>query len=175
MEFEMVCPRCEQDYLRTFALPESGDSGLVCDECDALWLAGVDFPYPGWADRSTYMEERDLGRGDLVIGPKTGEDPPPEGVNIRRRVQPRWSGQASLYVIGHMGTPHTPCAYCPEGNVVKARLRGREDLFYYCPNCEAVWPTTESVAEQPPTFLDPYLASRNADWTEVEKVAESAD
>lgn len=171
----MVCPRCEQDYLRTLSVTKTGDSGLVCDECDALWLADVDFPYPGWGDRSTFMEEHDLERDDVSIGPKTGEDPPPADVHIHRRVQPEWSGQPLVYVVGDMGKPRTPCAYCPDGLLVAAVLRHSGERFFYCKNCEAVWPKTEVAATQPPTFLDPFLRSHDAEWTDVEDAVGSAD
>ena len=162
----MVCPRCEQDYLCTFALPQTDESGLVCPDCDAVWPTDADVPYPGWADRSIFTEERGLEWGDMVVGPKTGEDPPPEGVNIHRRVRPR-SGQRFVYVVGDMGEPRTPCAYCPSGNLVNAVLQTAGEKFLYCANCEAVWPTRDAVLKRPPMFLDTYLGSRNAEWAEV--------
>lgn len=171
----MVCPRCEQDYLRTFVLPPTIVTGLVCPDCDAVWLVGADLPYPGWADRSILTEEHGLDWHDMVLGPSTGQDAPPADVHIRRRVQPRWSGQPLVYVIGDMGKPRTPCAYCPDGLLVGARLRSTGERFFYCKNCEAVWPKTEVVATQSPTFLDPYLRSHDAEWTDVEDAVGSAD
>lgn len=160
----MVCPRCEQDYLCTFEVPQTDESGLVCRDCDALWLAGVDFPYPGWADRSVFMEERDLKWGDLIVGPKTGEDPPPANVRVRRRLPSRPDKPApNEPPWGEVGG--VICPYC-RGNLINAELPPGLK-FSFCSNCESVWPHGAPLSPISPTWLAQFLDDHNATWDEV--------
>ena len=160
----MVCARCEQDYLRTFTVAKTGDSGLVCDECDALWLAGVDLPYPGWADRSTYMQERGLSRDDLTVGSKTGEEPPFSNVRVRRMLHDR----------AHKPAPDEPawgeiggirCPYC-NGHLLDAEIPSGV-RFSFCLNCEALWPDGVALTPTWPTCLADFLDDHQATWDDV--------
>jgi len=161
------CPDCEQDDLRHFSIPTRGEIGLCCPECDATWVVGRLLPYPGHDRIRSYIRGQGLDWDDVELGPSTQEVPAPEGVTIHRPVRPR-SEQGFVYVVGDIGKPRTPSAYCPEGNLRDAVLQPSGETLLYCVNCEAVWPTREAVLHQPPTFLDSYLQARDAEWGDVE-------
>jgi len=160
------CPDCEQDDLRHFSIPSRDEVGVWCPECDAMWVAGRLLPFPGHDRINSYVQRKGLHWEDVELGPSTDEVPPPEGLNIHRRVRPRYE-RPRVFVVGDTALPRTPCAYCPSGYLVDAVLRAGEVKFLYCANCEAVWPSKEAVLKQPPTFLDSYLQSRHAEWTDV--------
>jgi hypothetical protein len=160
------CPDCAQDDLEHFGIPSRDEIGVCCPECDAMWVAGRLLPFPGHDRIGAYVEREGLDWDDIELGPSTEQVPAPEGLIIHRKVRPR-SEQRLVFVVGDTGKPRIPCTYCPSGNLVDAVLQATRERFLYCANCEAVWLSKEAVLEQPPTFLDTYLESRNAEWTDV--------
>lgn len=170
----MECPDCGQDDLEHFSIPSRQEIGVCCPECDAMWVADRLLPFPGHDRIGAYVEREGLDWDDVELGPSTEQVPVPDGLNIHRRVRPR-AERALVYVVGDMGEPRTPCAYCPSGTLREAVLRPSGERFLYCVNCEAEWPTRDAVLKQPPTFLDSYLRSRGAEWGDVENAGGSAD
>lgn len=168
----MICPRCEQDYLSTFAVPSTGESGLICPECDALWPADIDLPFPGFVGRRAFRKERGLENGDIVVGPRTGETRPPANVRIRRRLPSR----------PHKPAPNEPpwgevggirCPYC-EGSLLNAEIPPGV-RFTFCESCESLWPEGEPLTPRWPTCLADFLDDHHATWDDVSNLGRRRD
>jgi hypothetical protein len=51
---KVVCPRCGQDWLRVVLLKQLEATGVMCPECDALWV-GRPPRKDNFDDYETYM------------------------------------------------------------------------------------------------------------------------
>lgn len=54
-EDRVPCPRCGQDWLREIWFVHLGGTAAHCEECDAIWLAGVAISKTTFSDRGTYL------------------------------------------------------------------------------------------------------------------------
>jgi hypothetical protein len=163
-EVNVVCPRCEQDYLGQFSVPKTGETGLLCPECDALWIAGVDLPFPGYTHLDEFLEERGLHWKDMVDGPSTREGPPPADVRVLRRLSSRPHKPApNEPPWGEVGG--IPCPWC-EGSLLNAELPPGL-RFTFCESCESLWPQGVLLTPKAPTCLADYLDDHHATWDEV--------
>ena len=53
----MICPRCAQGEVLRVRVNVTEETACICDECDALWHAGVDISNETWVDFGTYMQQ----------------------------------------------------------------------------------------------------------------------
>jgi len=158
------CPDCHQDYLELFSVSRTGESGVVCPECDALWIAGENLPPPGHTRRGIYSAERGLGPGEFLLGPSTGDGPLPPDVRVLRRLpfrprklapnEPPWGEVGGIL-----------CPYC-NGNLLNAEIPPGV-RFSFCDVCESLWPDGVPLDPIAPTCLADYLDLNNATWDEV--------
>jgi hypothetical protein len=72
MSEQLVCPRCGQGWVIPMVVEETGEEIQVCDECDAIWPAGVKPQVPGFEDLSEYLQSRGL---DPITAPLRQRDP----------------------------------------------------------------------------------------------------
>lgn len=56
----MICPRCEQGNILKANIIATGQPLMVCNECEATWLAADLIGPSGFVDFGTYMESLGL-------------------------------------------------------------------------------------------------------------------
>ena len=57
---KVLCPRCEQDYLRRWFLTPTGERISLCPECDATWLEGESIEQYTFTDFDVLLRARGL-------------------------------------------------------------------------------------------------------------------
>jgi hypothetical protein len=137
----------------------------MCRECEILWIAGLDLPYPGYKYMVQFMDERGLlNWKDILVDSSTRDGPPPSDVRILRRAPFR----------KHKPAAHEPpwgevggvlCPYC-QGNLLDAEIPPGVK-FSFCDSCEALWPAGTPLTPTWPTCLADYLDEHHATWDDV--------
>lgn len=63
------CPRCGQGVLFVATIKKTGETIVVCDECEALWTDGQEPALDGFQDLATVLRSKgiDDGWGALEI------------------------------------------------------------------------------------------------------------
>lgn len=59
-KMNMWCPRCDQGEIVKAKILATGESVRVCQECDALWTAGVEIQNDNFIDFSTFAKSKGL-------------------------------------------------------------------------------------------------------------------
>jgi uncharacterized Zn finger protein len=56
----MLCPRCGQGQVVIKRVHSTGEVIRICDECEAVWPAGIDIGVERFIQFDRYMSERGL-------------------------------------------------------------------------------------------------------------------
>lgn len=69
------------------------------------------------------------------------------------------------------------CPRCEQGWVVSRRVRGRQDQFLVCKECDTVWDSGEPTNTPPFVFLEEYLSRFGLSglWSHLENVEPDPD
>jgi len=57
------CPRCGQGVLCIAKIKKTGESIVVCDECEALWTEGQEPTGGGFQDLVTFLRSKGINEG----------------------------------------------------------------------------------------------------------------
>jgi len=57
---KVLCPRCEQDYLRRWVLTPTGERVSLCPECEATWLEGESIEQYTFTNFRGFLQARGL-------------------------------------------------------------------------------------------------------------------
>lgn len=51
----MWCPRCDQGFVKTARIINTGEIVRICEECDALWRSDIEVSASNFVDYSQYV------------------------------------------------------------------------------------------------------------------------
>lgn len=64
------------------------------------------------------------------------------------------------------------CPHCGQDWLQRFRVKGEQEIFWLCAECESVWPEGQDLTIDTDEYLSEFLSkfSREEVWSEIEKV-----